>query len=132
MFEFASNTALSSPIRLHLNKVDFQSNQLTFNWNPVAPDCQAVEYHILASNCGSCPTTTNYTSVTCTDVTSDGMCIFFVETVVCGSVATNQNDTLNITINRSVMFEKGMLILYIIYKNLVWSILYIMYCVMEK
>ena len=118
MFEFASNTALSSPIRLHLNKVDFQSNQLTFDWNPVAPDCQAVEYHIRASNCGSCPITTNNTSVTCTDVTSDGLCIFFVETVVCGSIITNQNDTLNITLNRSVLSEIGIAISSIILLNM--------------
>ena len=31
------------------------------------PDCPAIHYNILASNCGSCPTTTNLTTVTCTN-----------------------------------------------------------------
>ena len=43
-------------------------------------------YNILASNCGSCPTTTNHTNVTCTDIPTnynDSTCTLAVETVVC-------------------------------------------------
>ena len=41
-------------------------------------------YDILASNCGSCPNTTNYTNVTCTDIpTNDTTCTFAIQTVVC-------------------------------------------------
>ena len=41
-------------------------------------------HNILESNCGSCPTTTNYTTVTCTDVPTNGStCTLAVQTVVC-------------------------------------------------
>ena len=41
-------------------------------------------YNILASNCGSCPTTTNHTNVTCTDIPTNGStCTLAVQTVVC-------------------------------------------------
>ena len=66
---------------------------VTVNWSPVASDCPAIHYNILASNCGSCPTTTNHTPVTCTDVPTNGsMCTFAVQTVVCGTIAGNWSD----------------------------------------
>ena len=56
-------------------------------WNTTSPDCPSIHYNILASKCGSCPTTTNYTSVTCTDIPTDGsICTFAVQTVVCGNI----------------------------------------------
>ena len=60
-----------------------------FNWNTCtsSPVCSATHYNIVASNCGSCPTTTNHTIVTCTDTPTDGnMCTFAVQTVVCGNI----------------------------------------------
>ena len=84
---------------LIINKNDYSSRKLTFSWSPVAPDCPAIHYNILASNCGSCPTTTNHTNVTCTDVpTNDSICTFAVQTVVCGNIAGNISDPINITL----------------------------------
>ena len=52
-------------------------------------------FNIQASNCGSCPTATRYTNVTCTDIPTDGsMCTFAVETVVCGNTTGNTRITL--------------------------------------
>ena len=63
------------------------NRKLLFNWSPAAPDCPTIYYNILASNCGSCPTTTNYTNVTCTDAPiSSNACEFVVHTVVCGNI----------------------------------------------
>ena len=62
-----------------------KQGQLTFSWNPVLLDCPCtdVHYDILTSNCGTCiPTTTN-TTVTCTNVPTDGMCTFAVRAVIC-------------------------------------------------
>ena len=74
------------------------SRELTFSWSPVVPDCPAIHYNILALNCGSCPTTTNHTNVTYTDVpTNDSICTFAVQTVVCGNIAGNISDPLHIT-----------------------------------
>ena len=71
------------------------SNMITFTWNTNSPDCPAIHYNILASNCGSCPTTTNYTTVTCTDVPTDGsMCTFAVQTVVCGNITGESSQAL--------------------------------------
>ena len=82
------------PERPSLNIVDLESKKISFSWSPVAPDCPAIHYNILASNCGSCPTTTNYTNATCTDVPTDGtVCSFAVQTVVCGSITGNVSNT---------------------------------------
>ena len=80
----------SPPNQLYISSADFSSRELTFEWSPVAPDCPAIHYNILASNCGSCPTTTNHTTVTCTDVPINGStCTFAIQTVVCGNIIGN-------------------------------------------
>ena len=80
-----------------MRQVDTISKQIMFEWSTVAPYCDSpsLHYNILASNCGSCPTTTTNTTVTCTDVPTDGTtCTFAVQTVVCeetvGNTLSNQ------------------------------------------
>jgi hypothetical protein len=80
--------------------IDFSLRELTFSWSPVAPDCPAIHYNILASNCGSCPTTTNHTNATCTNLNvslNDTVCTFAVQTVVCGNITGNVSDPISIT-----------------------------------
>ena len=78
---------LPPPDRMYLSNADLNSRVLTFEWSPVTPDCSAIHYNILASNCGSCPTTTNHTTVTYTDVPTNGnSCTFALQTVVCGHI----------------------------------------------
>ena len=86
--------SLSPPEQLHISGIDFSSRKLTFAWSSVAPDCPAIHYNILASNCGSCSTTTTNTTVTCTDVPTTGStsCNFAVQTVVCGNMTGNISD----------------------------------------
>ena len=87
----------TSPNVVSVNQTDLVSKQLMFVWSPVAPDCPTVHYNILASNCGSCPTTTNHTTVTCTDVPTDGStCIFAVQTAVCGNIVGELSDTIQL------------------------------------
>ena len=64
--------------------------------------CPAIHYNILASNCGSCPTTINDTTVTCTDVPTTGStsCNFAIQTVVCGNNTGNISDP--IIVNTSI------------------------------
>ena len=65
-------------------------------------DCSSLHYNILSSNCGSCPTTTTNTTVTCTDVPTDGgVCTFSVKTVVCGNIFGNLSDTLQVKLKDS-------------------------------
>ena len=69
-----------------------RSVTLTFTWRLLVPRCRDIHYIILASNCGGCPTTTKNTTVTCTDVPTDGsVCTFTVQTVVCGNIAGNSS-----------------------------------------
>ena len=88
------------PSYIYISHIDIGLIQLTFTWSPVAPDCPAIHYNILATNCGSCPTTTNRTAVTCTDVPTNegGMCTFAVRTVVCGNITGNKSDTISILV----------------------------------
>ena len=81
------------PDEISLALVNFGRKEITFSWSPVAPDCPyIIYYNILASNCGSCPTTTN---VTCTDLPDDdSMCSFAIQTVVCGNITGNWSKSL--------------------------------------
>ena len=88
---------LPPPTTLFISKADFTSRRVTFNWSKAVTECpdRAIHYNILASNCGSCPTTTNHTSVTCTNVQTNGStCTFAVQTVVCGFIAGNDSNTI--------------------------------------
>ena len=90
---------ISTTQHLGYSAVSFDSRALTFDWSPVAPDCHTLHYNILSSNCGSCSTTTTNTTVTCTDVPTDGsMCTFAVQTVVCGNIVGNFSDSVNFTV----------------------------------
>ena len=87
------------PEKLSVIHADLASRELTFSWSPVAPDCPAVHYNILASNCGTCSTITSYTTITCANVPTDGStCILAVQTVVCGNVTGNFSDSVRGTL----------------------------------
>ena len=89
---------LSPPNKLFISSANFILRRLTFSWSSVALDCPVIRYNILASNCGSCPTTTNHTNVTCTDVpTENSVCTFAIQTVLCGSLIGNKSDPVIVT-----------------------------------
>ena len=84
---------------MHISHIDIGLRQLSFSWSPVAPECPGIYYNILASNCGSCPTTTNHTTVTCTDVPTDGqVCTFATQNVICGKIKGNTNYVLALNV----------------------------------
>ena len=95
------------PNTLFISQADFVSRQITFDWNRVVTNCSNlinIHYSILALNCGNCPNTTNHTTVTCTDVPTDGsMCTFAVQTEACGD---NGNLSDNITLNLNLPFTR--------------------------
>ena len=93
------------PEAISLALVNFGPKEITFSWSPVAPDCPSIHYNILASNCGSCPTITNHTNVTCTDVPTDGMCTLAVETVVCGNITGNRSKPLTFKTTSTLFTE---------------------------
>ena len=71
---------------------DIDAQNVTFQWNPNLSDCPAVHYNILTSNCGSCPTNTTQTKVSCTGVPvvnvddNEAPCIFALQTVLCENI----------------------------------------------
>ena len=91
------------PDEVSINLSELGPRRLTFSWSPVAPDCPAIHYNILASNCGSCPTTTNHTNVTCTDIPIEhnAFCVFGIETVVCGDIAGILNNPISVSLSDS-------------------------------
>ena len=99
---------LPPPNKLYITTANFVSRHLTFSWSPVAPDCPAIHYNILASNCGSCPTTTNHTTATCTDVPPENIvCTFAIQPVMCGSLVGNKSDPVSVTTTRGEVIIKG-------------------------
>ena len=64
-----------------------ESEKITFIWTQSISECSAVQYRILALNCGTCPNTTTITTATCTDIPNDNIaCTFTVQLVVCGNI----------------------------------------------
>lgn len=99
--------SFSSPDKNYISNIGFHPNQLTFQWSSIAPDCSTVDYNIDASNCGSCPNTTNHTIVTCIDVPTNGdVCTFAISVVVCKSNITNLGGVINITLDNHAMTPK--------------------------
>jgi hypothetical protein len=59
-------------------KVDNSEKQIIFSWSQ---SCTAavLDHYNITSNCGSCPTTTNHTNATCTDVPTEvDHCLFVI------------------------------------------------------
>ena len=99
---------LSPPNKLYISTANFVSRRLTFSWSPVVPDCPVIHYNILASNCGSCSTTTNHTNVTCTDLpTENSVCTLAIQTVLCGSLIGDKSDPVIVTTTRAKTIIKG-------------------------
>ena len=98
MFLYDNSDLFPPPNNLHITTANFISKTFTFSWNPVSPGCPMVSYNIQASNCGSCPTTTNHTNITCTDIPINGStCAFAVQSVICGNPPGNFSDLISVT-----------------------------------
>jgi hypothetical protein len=74
---------------------------ISFSWNHFNISmCPAIPYNILTSNCGSCPTTTNHTNATCTDVPADvTYCSFALIPTICGGISPNLSILLDVKLN---------------------------------
>ena len=97
------------PDEININLSDLDLRQFMFSWSPVAPDCPAIHYNILASNCGSCPTTTNHTNVTCTDVPTEQntFCAFALQTVVCGNITGILSNPISVSLSDDNVEREG-------------------------
>ena len=99
---------LPAPNNLHISTANFALKVFTFSWNPATSDCSAIHYNILASNCGSCPTITNHTNVTCTDVLTDGnTCRFAIQGVACGNINGTRSNYINVFTESDITVQQG-------------------------
>ena len=83
-------TLPSPPTDVFIDLVDMMSRQITFTWSPSSHQCPDAYYNLLTSNCGSCPTTTNYTNVT-----NGSVCAFIVQTLVCDDILGHLPDGIS-------------------------------------
>ena len=98
------------PGQVSINLTVLQTRQLIISWSPVAPDCPAVHYNILASNCGSCPTTTNHTNVTCTDVPiSATLCVFALRTVACEHITGMSSNPISLSLSNGSSIHENII-----------------------
>ena len=94
------------PNVIYASLVDTISRKITFNWSPVAPNCPAIHYNINTSNCGNCPTTTNHTTVTCTDIpdTADNAtCTFAIQAVTCEIIIGKLSNPIVVLLETSMV-----------------------------
>ena len=64
------------------------SDIINLQWSPVNSICSSVKYNVQTSNCGTCPNTTAYPTVSCKNATESNIseCRVSVQTVVCGNI----------------------------------------------
>ena len=76
---------------------DARTGTLVFNWTPVISNCStAFLQYSITSDCGACPTVTNLTTATCSDLqlsTNAVMCQFSVSSHACGLVGNSSSPT---------------------------------------
>lgn len=114
ILDFYQNDIVSKSVNLHtdpfpppkdVSVADVKQNQLAFVWSSSSRNCPALRYNILASNCGTCPSTTVETTATCEDLllSSDAkQCTFSVQSVVCGDILSNQSDIVTVNLKGTV------------------------------
>ena len=79
--------------------VEANSTQLSFQWRQISARCPAVQYRIVASNCGQCPNITPNTTATCTGPfpLNDVQCLFALQTIVCDDIVGNVSMAVSVT-----------------------------------
>ena len=91
-----------TPNNIHLDSVS--SGQLNFSWSPLDSNCPGTVYHINATQCGQCPSSTNKTFVSCIAVnTSDDACLFTVQSEVCGHTSSSHGELLMVVLKGNII-----------------------------
>jgi hypothetical protein len=68
--------------------------------NHASSHCPSLQYHIMADNCGECPSTTTTNMATCTgdytQLSSDHPCSFAVRKAVCNGTIGDVSDAVTV------------------------------------
>ena len=106
------------PADIQLRKAS--QDQLVFTWTPGVESCQAVRYIINSTNCGSCPSTTDSTFITCENLNLTSIkrvCSLNIRTVVCDDLIDENGRTLQITTKGMIVFHNISSIVFNIHTN---------------
>ena len=93
-------TAATNPPPDDLHLTDAQPGKLTFNWSSVISNNCSIPLYNITSDCGICPTVTNITTVTCSDLqltTNVDTCHFRVSTQTC-NLTGNLSSSVTVTL----------------------------------
>ena len=83
------------PSNIHLDSVS--SRQLNFGWSLIDGNCPGIVYHINATQCGQCPSSTNETFISCiAENTNDDICLFTVQSEVCGHISSSHGELVKV------------------------------------
>ena len=101
--------SVSFPSPSNVRLIGASPNQLTFSWDPVAPNCSSLHYNILAQNCGNCPSATQHSTVVCHDMEVDQnlTCSFVVQNFrTCDGAAGSMSNPVNVMLKGYNLLDK--------------------------
>ena len=96
--DIVSTEPLPPPSNVRLTYLSASEGVLIFKWDAVMSSCEVL-YNIMAKNCGTCPKTTNSTSVMCTTdlkKSRQQSCSFAVQTVICNNITGNITEEVHV------------------------------------
>ena len=82
---------------MNVSLTDVSPNYLTFSWTQVQSSCRILSYAIDSTNCGLCPSSSNSTTVNCTNFQLSSVrteCRFAVSTVICENITGASRESL--------------------------------------
>ena len=87
---------------MNIRLLSVGEGRLTFTWDPVMPACNVIHYNINSVNCGTCPSSSNATTVSCIGNKMPNhttrLCTFGVQAVICDSIGGNNSEEVNIVL----------------------------------
>ena len=97
------------PHNIFTSSADLSSGIITFTWNPVALNCPFIQYKANTLNCGTCPSMTESTELTCFDVPSNGhTCMLTVQAFICNHTLGTPSELISIKLtNAPTTFPTG-------------------------
>ena len=82
--------------------------RLTFQWGQVSSSCTAIQYRIIATDCGRCPGTTPHTTASCSGISVDGhQCRFALQAITCANIVGNESRTVGVTLRGIIIHSEA-------------------------
>lgn len=96
------------PPPTNIRLLSVSSRQITFMWDAPMTMCEVLYYIINATNCGTCPKTSNSTTIICTDfegyLSTPQLCRMTIQTVVCNNIVGSQSNEVLVTLQGIILY----------------------------